>query len=301
MHITQGSAKSIQRITLLGLLANTALVVIKFAAGWFGNSQALIADAVHSLSDSVTDVALLVGLRFWTQPPDTQHPHGHRRIETLVTIFIALCLAGVGIGLAWKAIYSLYLGDFHIPTSAAFIAALISIIVKEWLYRWTVAVGKRVKSTAMIANAWHHRSDAFSSIPVAIAVGATMINPAWAALDQIGAILVSGFILHAAWSILHPALAELIDAGASPAICAQLVALARDVEGVCSLHDLRTRFQGGKLQVDLHVSVDARLTVDEGHAIAHRVRDALLAGGFDVIDALVHIEPNSTEEPGVPC
>jgi cation diffusion facilitator family transporter len=300
LYSSPATATAIQRVTLLGLLANTALVAIKFAAGWLGNSQALIADAVHSLSDSVTDVALLIGLRFWTQPPDEQHPHGHRRIETLITIFIAMCLAAVGVGLCWRAVATLCAGDRHVPTTAAFFAALLSITVKEWLYRWTRAVGERVKSTAVIANAWHHRSDAFSSIPVAIAVGATMINPAWAALDQIGAILVSFFILYAAWGILHPALAELIDAGAPPAVCTQLTALAQDVEGVRDLRNLRTRFQGGKLQVDLNVLVDKCLTVDEGHTIAHCVREALLASACDVIDVLVHIEPYEPLEPGSP-
>jgi cation diffusion facilitator family transporter len=289
--LLSGQATGVRRVTWLGLVVNLALVVVKFAAGYYGRSQAVMADAVHSLSDSVTDIALLIGLRYWAEPPDETHPHGHRRIETLVTIFIGASLAAAGIGLGWHAVDTLRTGERHVPGVVALIAALLSIVLKEWLYRVTLAAGRHLKSSALAANAWHHRTDALSSLPVAVAVGAVLIRPDWAVLDQISALLVTLFILYAAWKITHPALAELVDAGASAQICKQLTELAQSVEGVVNLHHLRTRFMGGRLHVDLHIRVDAQLTVHEGHEIAHRVRDKLMAEGPDVVDVLVHIEP----------
>jgi cation diffusion facilitator family transporter len=285
-------AKGVRRITWLGLAVNLALVAVKFAAGYYGRSQAVLADAVHSLSDSVTDVVLLIGLRYWAQPPDETHPHGHRRIETLVTIAIGLSLAVVGLGLGWHALDTLRSGHRHVPGVVALVAAVLSIVLKEWLYRITIIAGRRLKSSAVTANAWHHRSDALSSLPVAIAVGAAIIRPDWAVLDQVSAMLVTLFILYAAWKITHPALAELVDAGASAQVRQQLAELAQGVEGVINLHHLRTRFMGGRLHVDLHIRVDARLTVHEGHEIAHRVRDKLVDEGPDVVDVLVHVEPH---------
>jgi len=286
-----GQAMGVRRVTWLGLLVNLMLVVVKFAAGYYGRSQAVMADAVHSLSDSVTDVVLLIGLRYWAQPPDETHPHGHRRIETLVAIAIGLSLAAVGIGLGWHALDTLRSGDRHVPSIVALVAAVLSIVLKEWLYRITIVAGRRLKSSAVTANAWHHRSDALSSLPVAIAVGAAIIHPAWAVLDQISAMLVTLFILYAAGKIIRPALVELVDAGASAEVRQQLAGLAQSVEGVVNLHHLRTRFMGGRLHVDLHIRVDAQLTVHAGHEIAHRVRDKLIADGPDVVDVLVHVEP----------
>ncbi len=183
-------------MTLIGLVINVALSALKFAAGIAGNSQAVVADAVHSLSDTITDIAVLVGVKFWSKPPDECHPYGHRRIEFLVTIFIGLLLASVALGLSYNALATLHEVQTRPPGAIAFLAAVLSIFTKELLYRWTIIKGMEIKSTALIANAWHHRSDGLSSIPAAVAVAGAALVPRLSFLDHLGAIVVSMFILY---------------------------------------------------------------------------------------------------------
>jgi len=278
-------------VTLWGLVVNLGLSALKCVGGILGHSQALVADAVHSLSDTTTDLAVLIGAKFWTAPADADHPHGHGRIETIVTSVIGIALAGVGIGLGYRAI--LTLPEYHAsrPTWLAFAAACLSIVVKEALYRWTVRVGRRVRSPAVIANAWHHRSDALSSVPVAVAVLGTHIHPAWGFLDHVATVVVTVLILHAAWTITWPALRQLVDAGANAHQRQRILTLAQGTPGVRAVHKLRTRHIGPGLQMDLHVLVDPDLTVAEGHAIAGAVKKRLLQYGPEVVDVLVHVEP----------
>jgi cation diffusion facilitator family transporter len=284
-------ARTVKRVTWLGLVANLILAAVKLAAGLLGASQALTADAVHSLTDCVTDLAILIGVRYWAEPPDAEHPYGHRRIETLVTAFIGLALAGAAVGLAWDAIDALLSGEHRQPRMIAFVAALVSIAVKEGLYHWTRIAGLRVGSSALRANAWHHRSDALSSVPVAIAVGVALRFPHLAYLDSIGAIAVSAFILYAAWKIVAPALSQLADRGAAPEIKAEIERIARGVSDVREVHAIRTRQSGLGLHVDLHVLVDDELTVQQGHEIATAVKQRLIEGGPNVLDVVVHVEP----------
>ena len=286
----------VRRVTLWGLAANLGLSALKFAAGLAGQSQALVADAVHSLSDSVTDIAVLVGAPFWSAPADPEHPYGHGRIETLVTLVIGIALAAAGIGLACRALVTLHLPNPAFPGWIAFAAACVSVLVKELLYRWNVRVGRRVKSTAVIANAWHHRSDALSSVPVAVAVLGTRSWPAWGFLDHVATVLVSLLILYAAWKISWPALGHLVDVGAKKSEREKILAVASGTEGVRDLHALRTRYIGPGLQVDMHVLVDPQITVRAGHEIAEAVKRRLLADCPDVIDALVHVEPDDPAE-----
>ena len=156
-------ASTVRRLTLIGVVINLALTFMEFVAGIVGNSQAVVADAVHSLSDTVTGVAVLVGVRFWSRPPDECHPHGHRRIEFLVTIFIGLILAAVALGIGYNALATLHDPQRKPPGAVAFFAAVVMIFTKEFLYQWTISVGKEIRSPALIASAWHHRSDALSS------------------------------------------------------------------------------------------------------------------------------------------
>ncbi len=284
--------KTVRRAGWVGLLCNLLLAAAKAAAGVFGHSQAVLADALHSLTDSVTDVAVILGVRYWTAPADEDHPHGHGRIETLVTVIIGFSIGLVAVGMGWQAIRGLRHGeDVRPPAGIALGVALLSIGVKEALYRWTAGVGRTVNSPALVANAWHHRSDAISSIPAALAVAVALLVPGWAFVDRVGAIVVCIFILYAAWRILHPALNQLIDAGAPPEERRRIEELALEVDGVEAAHALRTRYVGAKLAVELHLEVDGGLSVGEGHAIAQAVRRRLLAEGPDVVDAMVQIEP----------
>jgi len=287
----------VRRVTWTGLVVNIALAAVKFAAGIIGKSQAVLADAVHSLSDTGTDVAILVGVRYWSKPADRCHPHGHGRIELVVTSLIGAMLAFVAIGIGYNAITTIHEKPTELPGRIAFAAAIISIIAKETLYRWTVAVGKRAKSPAVIANAWHHRSDGISSIPAAFAVAAARINPSWSFVDHVGAVVVSLFILQAAWHIAAPAVGQLIDSAAPREDLEHITGIARRTDGVIHVHAVRTRHVGSGLEVDLHVLVDPCLTVREGHSIAGAVESRILDEGPDVVDVVVHVEPFEGEHP----
>lgn len=280
------------RVGWVGLLCNLLLAAAKAAAGILGHSQAVLADALHSLTDAVTDVAVILGVRYWTAPADEDHPHGHGRIEILITVVIGLAIGAVAIGMGTQAIRGLRHGPEAAPTGIALVVALISIVVKEILYRWTVRVGREVRSPALVANAWHHRSDAISSIPAAVAVTVTLIDPEWAVVDRVGAVVVCLLILQASWRILRPAIDQLIDAGAPAADRRRIEELALQVDGVEAAHAVRTRYVGADLAVDLHVEVDGGLSVAEAHAIAVAVRRKLLEEGPNVNDALVQIEPH---------
>jgi len=286
----------VRRVTLIGLVINVALSALKFAAGIVGNSQAVVADAVHSLSDTITDVAVLVGVKFWSKPPDECHPYGHRRIEFLVTIFIGLLLAAVALGLSYNALSTLREVENSPPGAIAFFAAVVSIFTKEALYRWTFSKGKEIKSTALIANAWHHRSDGLSSIPAAVAVAGAALFPGLAFLDRLGAIVVSMFILQAAWKIVRPSVEQLVDRGAPEEICLGIEQLAFATPGVQEVHAIRTRHIGSGIEVDLHVLVDPSMSVEEGHAISEEVKRRLIEYVSDVVDVVVHLEPYETSE-----
>ena len=279
----------------MGLVVNLALAAAKLSAGLLGHSQAVVADAVHSLSDTVTDIALILGVRYWSAPADERHPHGHRRFETLVTVFIGLMVAAAAVGIGWDAVTS-FGRPSHPPSAIALAAALLSIGVKEALYRWTAKMGRKTGSSALVANAWHHRTDALSSVPVAIAVSIAMIDHRLAVVDQIGAIVVAIFVLHAAIRIIRPALDELVDAGAPRAHRKELERLALEVAGVRAAHALRTRYIGSELAVDVHIEVDAELSVADGFAIASEVKHDLLKRGPDVADVVVQIEPHEDRE-----
>jgi cation diffusion facilitator family transporter len=287
-----GNIARIKRVTWLGMVINIFLAGLKLALGIFGGSQALVADAVHSLSDMSTDVAVLFGVKFWSAPPDESHPYGHKRIETLITAAIGFFLGLVAIGIGYNALMSIWAGKVSQPSWIALIGALLSIVFKEFVYRWTAAVGRQVKSPAVVANAWHHRTDALSSIPVAIAIAAAAINPAWAFLDYVGAVIVSIFILHTAWGIISSALAELIDQGVPQEEHERLATLTKATPGVISVHAIRTRWMSSALYVDLHVMVNGSMTVEKGHEIAKEVKQNLLTNHPDVMDVVVHLEPS---------
>jgi len=288
----QSHSAEVKRITWIGLVINFVLFVFKLASGVMGSSKAIVADAVHTLSDCSTDVAILVGVRYWSRPPDESHPYGHRRIETAISGFIGLVLAIVGVGLIYNALATFGQKHQEGPKLIALVAGITSIVVKEWLYRWTAAVGRRIKSSAVVANAWHHRSDALSSIPAAAAVAVAIIYPSWTFIDHLGAVLVSFFILKVAWDIAWSAIKQLVDSGASQKDCDTIRAIVLKTKGVRQVHAIRTRYVGPGLLVDLHVMVSPDMPVREGHSICGAVKNALLVDGPDVVDVIVHLEPN---------
>ncbi|MBR4254157.1 MAG: cation transporter [Lentisphaeria bacterium] len=285
--------RTVQFVTVVGMALNLILVFAKAAGGWFFYSQALFADAVHSLSDLVTDLAVIFGVKYWSAPPDRLHPYGHGRIETLVSAFIGLALAGVAIGLARDAIDTLRHGAERGPAEFAFVIAAFSIVTKEWLFHWTLAKARAVRSPAMMANAWHHRSDAISSIPAAVAIAIAYFFPNLHFVDALGAILVSGFILYSAWTIVRPTLQELSETGVSPEDQEKIYRLAASLPGIIGAHALRTRNTGGAIWADIHITVDPDMTVREGHDLSHQVRDLLVNSDLNIVDVVVHLEPPS--------
>ncbi len=291
-------AGEVRRITWIGLGINLLLSGLKLAGGILGNSQAIVADAVHSLSDSTTDVAVLVGVAYWSKPPDRGHPHGHGRIETLVTTGIGAALGAVACGIAYNAVTTMSVHHSHAPGLIAMGAALLSIVSKEVLYRWTVAVGRRIESSAVVANAWHHRSDALSSIPVLLAVIGVRIHPAWFFLDHLGAVVVSVFIFRTGVRVAWPALRELLDAAAPARDLENIRRIALATRGVKEVHAIRTRSSGGALQVDLHVLVDGEMSVRRGHDVAEEVERRLVSEGPRLTDVVVHIEPYEPRKSG---
>ena len=281
----------VRKVTWIGLFVNLALAAIKFAAGVFGRSQALVADAIHSLTDLTTDIAVIAGSHYWSRPPDENHPYGHRRLETLVSIFIGLALLAAGIGIGWKAISTLHEKHAVTPGWIAVGAALASIVCKESIYRWTAIVGRRVKSTALAANAWHHRTDAFSSLLVLVAVAGARVFPSWSFLDRLGAAVVSIFILHASIKIIWPGISELIDVGAPTETRKMIQAIALKNKDVLQVHDIRTRYISSSIQVDLHIVGEGLLTVREGHDIADDVKKRIIEEMPEVLDVIVHVDP----------
>ena len=314
--------KYVRKITWIGFLTNILLAGIKFSAGYFGRSQALVADAIHTLTDTATDIAVIAGSHYWSRPPDECHPYGHRRLETLITVFIGIMLAAAGMGIGWQAISSLHKTPGLPPGWIALIATMISIVTKEIIYRWTAAAGKRIRSPALVANAWHHRSDAISSLPVLIAVGGAMLFPTWSFLDNVGAAVVSIFILHAAMKIIWPGISELIDAGAPGEVRKKILKIAGKITNPKTIplmvamittrrlntsvffapmtFQITSIFGSDKagparsraIQVDMHIVVDGSISVREGHCIADDVKDQIISGIPDVLDVVVHVDPS---------
>ncbi len=286
--------RAVSRVTLGGMAVNVALAALKAVSGWLAGSQALVADAVHSASDLVTDVAVLMGVRYWTAPADEEHPYGHGKMQAVVAAAIGLALAAVAIGMGKSASQRLLAvangAEPSAPAAFAFWIAVISIVAKEAIYRWTRSVSERFRSSALKANAWHHRSDAISSVPVALALAVSRFVPSLAWADSLGALVVAVFILKAAWDVVRPAIEELMDAE-MPGKSAEVARIALGVTGVVGCHRVRTRRYGGVFQADLHIQVARTLSIGEGHAIGHAVRDAIRSAGIDVVDAVVHVEP----------
>lgn len=295
----QSSSVIIQRVTWIGFFSNILLAITKFLAGVFGHSQVLIADAVHSMSDLATDIAVLVGSRYWDQPADNEHQYGHAKLETLITLLIGSALGIVGYELISNAIMILYdmiFGNHEttaLPNVWALSAAIFSILLKEWLFHITASAGKKAHSTATVANAWHHRSDALSSIPAALAVGATLVlGEKYAFLDPIGTIVVGLMIFYTAFLIIRPTFNSLLDASGGADLTNKINNAVLSIDGVQGVHKIRTRPLGAYLYgVDLHIQVDPNMNVRDAHVLSHYIKNELRSKFPDIVDTTVHVEP----------
>jgi len=285
----QQRKKEIQTVTLWGSLVNILLMFGKFVSGLVSGSAALIADGLHSLSDLVTDIVVLLSARISNRPADLTHPYGHKRFETISSQLIAMILMVVGFGLARSAILSLIKGEQKFPGFVVLIVALVSIILKELIFRATRKVSAKISSAALYANAWHHRTDALSSIAVFIGGIASILG--WGYADQVAAIAVAVMIFAVGWKIFYEGLIELTEHSADESSISNIEAIFAHAKDITGWHALRTRKVGGELFVDVHIQVDPDLTVTAGHDIATRLKNEVEQGLDRPVNVLVHIEP----------
>ena len=285
-----------RRVTWIGMIWNVLLTIIKFIVGFTAKSSALVADAVHSLSDFASDISVLIGLKIASKPVDQDHNYGHGKFETLAAIIVGVMLFAVGIGILWNSItiiYDHFNGEPLIrPGTIALYAIIASILVKEGLYQYTVKSGKSLRSQVLIANAWHHRSDAFSSIAVLIGVsGAILLGDRWVILDPISAALVSILILKVAAQTSYDSFNELMEVSLSKEHQKEILMLVADVPGVNIPHNLRTRKIGNTIAIDLHIKVDKNLSIIKAHDISTLVENKLKASFGEDSFISIHVEP----------
>ena len=293
--------KKIYKVTIFGSVVNLVLVVLKFVAGFVGHSAAMVADAIHSLSDLLTDFIVLCFSRISSQPQDHDHDYGHGKYETLATAVVGVALCIVGINIGWSAcgrIWGAIHGEPQVePGYIALFSAIASIILKEIVYQVTAKVAREVNSQAVMANAWHHRSDALSSIGTVVGIGgAILLGPKWFVLDSVAALIVSLFIIRVAFKLLRPCVEELTEASLPDEIEKEIVELVSKEEGIGEIHNLRTRKIGPNCAIEMHVRLDGNMTLREAHdkatSIENRLRERF--GGSTHIG--LHLEPFKEQE-----
>ena len=284
------SGRQIKSITYLGMVVNIALAVIKIAVGFFAASLALVADGIHSFSDLATDVAVLLGLRLGSKAPDQNHPYGHGRAETFSAIVIALILILVGGVMIYYATTAIARDEVTSPNIAVLIAAIVSIAAKEWLYRATKKVAIQSHSAALYANAWHHRSDALSS--VAVAIGYISLEFGFGHGDQVAAIAVGMMIIWVGVRVIGDSLHELTESAVDSDTIEHIKNIINDNSSVRQWHKLRTRMVGREVFLDLHILVDPDLSIADAHEIAENLENTLGEQITRPVNITVHIEPD---------
>ncbi len=287
--------RATQRVTLVGAVVNLLLSVVKIAVGYWARSQALIADGIHSLSDLGSDLLIWWAAHHAAQGPDAEHPYGHGRYETAATLGLSAILGLVAGGIIFDAAERLLDAErLWQPAVPALYAALASVLAKEALYWYTIVVARRIRSGMLKANAWHHRSDAISSVVVLIGVGGTLLGYSW--LDAAAAIVVGLMIAKVAWDLGWSAMQELVDTALEEEKVAQIRQVTEAVHGVRSLHMLRTRRQGHEALADVHVLVEPWVSVSEGHMISIAVEQAIKNAVDEISDVTVHVDPEDDED-----
>lgn len=283
-------------VTLMGSVVNVVLLVFKFMAGILGGSAAMIADAVHSLSDFLTDIVVVLFVKISSKPEDKDHDYGHGKYETLATSFIGVALLCVGLYILYSGSYRTWAAfngaPIEQPGIVALLAALFSIMLKEWTYRFTVKVGKEVQSQAVIANAWHHRSDSLSSIGTAIGIGgAIFLGKEWAVLDPIAAVVVSIFIIRTAAMLVSGALDELLEKSLPDAEERQIAEIVQSEPEVSGMHHLCTRRIGSRIAIEMHLRMPGDISLNESHAHATSIERKLRSHFGERTHINIHVEP----------
>lgn len=281
---------------MAGSAVNVVLLVFKFVAGFFGGSAAMIADAVHSLSDFITDVIVLLFVRLSSKPEDSDHDYGHGKYETLATSLIGLALLCVGVMIMYNGVHSIVsavMGN-HLPQPGmiALAAALVSIALKEWAYRFTAKVGRECESQAVVANAWHHRSDALSSIGTAVGIGgAILLGDKWAVLDPIAAVVVSVFIIRTAWQLTKKSAGELLEQSLPAEMEREIETIVAREPMASEVHHLRTRRIGSHIAIEMHLRMPGDISLYESHQHATNIEQELRKRFGASTHIGLHVEP----------
>ena len=288
----------IYRVTLWGGAINALLVLFKFVAGIMGHSAAMVADAVHSLSDFVTDVIVLVFVHISGKPKDKSHDYGHGKYETLAMTFIGLALLAVAIGIVYEGLVKITVWaggeQLETPGLLALWAALLSIAMKEAIFRYTIVKARQLNSQAVEANAWHHRSDALSSIGTALGIGgAIFLGQRWAVLDPLASVIVGLFIVKVSVELLRSGFGDLMEQSLPDEVEQEILRLAASVPGVVEPHDLRTRRIGSHYAIELHILMDGNISLREAHEKASEIEELLRLNYGKETHVAVHVEPIS--------
>jgi len=282
-----------KKVTLIGAIANALLGFIKLLGGAIFHSHALVADGVHSFSDLLTDVMVLFASKYGSLDADDSHPYGHQRIETAATLLLSLFLILAGAGIAWDALYELLYATSTMPGWLSLPIICLSIITNEALFHYTKHIGKKINSQLIAANAWHHRSDAASSVVVLLGLIGSLAGFVY--LDAIAAVVVGLMIIKMGWSYGWNSVKELVDTAVDAELLAQIEHIIQTIPGVQRIHQLRSRFMGSDILIDVHILVSPQISVSEGHYIAQHVHNALVDQIDSVKDVIVHVDPEDDE------
>lgn len=282
------------RASYAGAAVNIFQTFIKIGFGVLGHSAALIADGIHSLSDLLSDLLVITAVRLGSREADYEHPYGHRRFETIATVILGVSLIAIGGLIAWSVMNRMaHPEHLPVPNIIGLGIAAVSILVNEWLYHYTKRIARQTRSKLLLANAWHQRSDAISSLVVLFGIAAVMLGYPFA--DAIAAVVVALMIAKIGLNLVLESIKELVDTSLPPKLVAEIRAAIMSIDGVEGIHLLRTRYMGEDALIDAHIVVDPRITVSEGHSIGDTVRDELIARFDDVMDVLVHVDPEDDE------
>ncbi len=290
-----GEMRAASRVTIIGMILDAVLGVIKVIAGALFHSQALLVDGIHSFTDVASDLVVLGVMKVSRQEPDEDHPYGHQRIETFGTLVLGSILIAVGAALAWENTLRLIEGNVDtVPGWPVLVAAALSVAGKEWIFRYTRHVGLKIRSDLIIANAWHSRTDAFSSIVVLVSTAGAMLGMIW--LDVFAAVVIAGIIIHIGWKFTWDSVKELVDTGLSHEDTEMLKSIARDTDGVRNVHELRSRRMGHDILLDIHLVVRPEISVSEGHQIGMQVVSGMRDALDNIRDINFHIDAENDED-----
>jgi cation diffusion facilitator family transporter len=295
--------REIYKVTLVGGAVNVVLLLFKFVAGIVGHSAAMVADAVHSLSDFVTDLIVLVFIRISSKPKDRSHDYGHGKYETLAMTMIGVALLSVAIGIIYSGVMKIIAWwdgeQLEAPGLLALWAALLSVVLKETVYRYSMVKARQLNSQAVEANAWHHRSDALSSIGTAVGIGgAIFFGQRWSVLDPVASVVVGAFIVKVAIGLLRSGIGDLMEQSLPDEVEQEILTLAASVPGVAEPHDLRTRRIGNHYAIELHIRMDGSISLREAHDKATEVENVLRENYGERTHVAVHVEPWKVEGEG---